>query len=287
MKLALGTAQFGMDYGISNKRGKICREEVIAILDEARNSAIDMLDTANSYGCSEEQIGEYCKNKGSHFKIVTKIVSSSPREVTTMYETSLKRLRTNRVYACLLHDFKSFTKDIEIWNALQDLKMKGSVDKIGFSLYYPEEVDFLIEKKIGTDILQIPYSIFDQRFSELLPVLKKRNVEIHVRSVFLQGLFFMEPAGLNSFFDKAKNSLLALQGIARKSKVPVSALCLTFALLNEFIDKVVIGVESLSNLKENISAVVYKAEVKDLYNELLNLREHDEDIVLPTRWGKI
>jgi len=277
-KLALGTAQFGLDYGISNERGKIPKEEVFEILEIALDNGIDTLDTASAYGDSEEVIGEFIERRGSDFKIITKI--NGLKE----FGESLRRLNVEQVYGCLIHSFEEFQKRPGIWEELKKLREDGKVGKIGFSLYHPSEVRELFEKNIVPDIVQIPFNIFDQRFKEVFSLLKGKNVEIHARSLFLQGLFFKDPNNLEGKFCKIRDKLLKINSISKSKEIPVSALCLGFGELDENIKKIVVGVDSVENLKENLNYLEYEGGIKEVYGELEKLQEDDEEIILPTTW---
>jgi len=286
LKLALGTVQFGLDYGINNKEGKIPKDNVFEILKFAFENDISVLDTAHSYGDSESIIGEFVRKNKSNFKIVSKISSTNPKDTEKFFKESLKKLNIDCIYGYLLHNFKSFLENKESWSKLEHLKAEGKVEKIGFSLYYPEEVKYLLENDISFDVIQVPFSIFDQRFSKIFPLLKEKGVEIHVRSIFLQGLMFKDPNGLEEKFIKIKDKLLTLLSISEETKIPISALCINFASLNKNIDKVLVGVDCLENLKNNIRALGSQKEVKKVYEKLLKLKEDDEEIILPFNWNK-
>jgi len=282
MKLALGTATFGLDYGINNKTGKITKGQALKILSFATENSIDTIDTAADYGDSEKVIGEFNNSK---LKIITKI-SGNEENIEQFFNQSLIRLNTKKVYGCLIHDFSAFSKNNNIWAELIKLKQEEKVEKIGFSVYYPKEIDEILAKGIIPDIVQIPYNIFDQRFDNTIKTLKEKGVEIHVRSVFLQGLFFKDVDTLDNRFEKIKTKLIRLQGISNNLNLPIASLCLNFVLFNQNIDKVVIGVDSLDNLKQNIACIENKSKVTEIYGELMGMKEDDEQIVLPFNWKK-
>lgn len=298
-KLALGTVQFGMDYGISNQRGKIPKEEVFRILDLAAEKGINLLDSAYAYGESEQVIGEYSAICGKKFKIVSKLPGtntlgltekSSPGEnlekIKEDLDHSLKRLNHPKLYAYLIYDFKAFLARPEVLEDLKKIKKMGLTEKIGFSLYHPRELEYLLDNNFEFDLVQIPYNIFDQRFACLFPRLKEKGIEIHVRSVFLQGLIFKNPDKLEEYFLPLKEKLKSLNSISQRLNTLISALCLNFALLNEDFDKVIIGVESYQNFQENILAAKSNFKVRSVYSQLLTMREDDEKIILPTNWPK-
>lgn len=284
MKLALGTAQFGLDYGINNKKGKIPAKEVFKILSCAVRNGINVLDTAYAYGDSEKVIGEFVRANKPDLKIVSKLPACDLEEVKKVFNESLKRLNLDKVYAYLIHDFKFFLEKTKTLDILEQLKIEGRIEKIGFSLYYPKEIEELLDKKIQVDIIQIPFSIFDQRFSQILPVLKERGIEVHARSIFLQGLLLSDPHKLEPCFENIKDKLFLLKLISQESNIPAPAICINFALLNSYIDKAVIGVDSIEHLQENIESLKYESDVKKAYRRLASLQEADENVILPINW---
>jgi len=286
LKLGLGTVQFGMDYGINNTRGKVLKEEAFEILKVAWNNGIDMLDTSALYGESEYVIGQFLKENNVPFKIISKLPPCDADDIETRLCESLKKLDRDRLFGYLVHHFDFFRENRHIWDFLQKAKLQKKVDKLGFSLYYPQEVEYLIKENVEFDMVQVPFSVFDQRFSGALKVLREMNVEIHVRSVFLQGLVFKNALTMHGIFENFKDKLSSLHSISQDIGIPISALCLNFAVLNEYIDKVIIGIDSLSNLQENINALKYQDRVGDVYNSLLDLKEDNEKIILPFNWGK-
>lgn len=283
-KIALGTAQFGLDYGINNKRGKIPPEEVFKILEEAGESGIDTLDTAYAYGDSEKIIGEYLKKKKSHFKVISKLPPCDIEQAAKFFTISLEHLKTDKLYGYLLHEFETYPEIIEKLKVLEKFKKSDKVSKIGFSLYYPEQLKSLISNNIHFDIIQIPYNIFDQRFLPFFPLLKKRHIEVHIRSVFLQGLILKSPQEINNQFIKIKDKLSAIHSLSQESNIPISALCLNFAVTNKFIDKVIIGIDNIEHLRINIKSLEYERNIANVYARLAALREDDENIILPTHW---
>ena len=283
-KIALGTTQFGLDYGISNKTGQIPESQVFEILNESIRSGINVLDTAYAYGNSEQVIGDYVKEHGNVFKIVSKLPECDPKDVKNIFESSLKRLDVDSLYGYMCHSFQHYRDNPEIWAILRDLKSDGKIEKIGLSLYYPSELEYIIENKVDVDIIQVPYNIFDRRFEQYFPVLKKMRVEIFVRSVFLQGLVFKNPSELDDHFVKMKYKITQLHLLAAELNISIAALCLNFTILNEFVDQVVVGVDCMQNLKDIVSSSNHLFDVK---NNLLNLnsfREDDEKIILPINW---
>ena len=283
-KIALGTAQFGLDYGISNKKGQIPENEVFEILNESIRSGIDVLDTAYAYGNSEQVIGNFVKEHRNVFKIISKLPACNPEDIKNIFESSLERLGVDSLYGYMCHSFQHYRDNPEVWNILRDLKSDCKIEKIGISLYYPSELEYIIENKVDVDIIQVPYNVFDRRFEQYFPVLKKSGIELFVRSVFLQGLVFKEPSELDDYFGKIRGKIANLHSLAAELDIPIAALCLNFAVLNEFVDEVVVGVDNVLNLKEIVSSSVYRVDVESALQKLYSLREDDENMILPMNW---
>lgn len=285
MKITLGTAQFGMDYGINNRRGKVPENEVFEILDEAWKNDVDMLDTAYAYGKSEKIIGEYIESTGRPFKVVSKMPDCSLQELESTFNSSLENLNLNQIYGYLIHDFESFLLNQEdLWAFLESLKVENRAKKIGFSLYHTWELEYLLENDFKIDMVQVPFNVFDQRFSKFFPSLKKKDIEIHTRSIFLQGLLFKNPDEVQENFFKIKYKLENLRLLSKNEDIPLSAIYMNFAVLNEFIDRVIIGIDSLNNFIENINALKYSNRALNFNDMLLSLKEDDENIILPINW---
>jgi aryl-alcohol dehydrogenase-like predicted oxidoreductase len=281
-KLALGTVQFGLDYGISNSRGKVDEQTVKTILDEAYSHGIRMLDTARAYGNSEEVIGNYLM-AGQPYQIISKIRGgvTNPQEVLEEFEISSIALQRSSLYAYMFHQFDDLYQNPELWVAMEALKEKGKIEKAGVSLYFPWQLEWLLEQKVSLDLVQLPYSILDRRFEPYFNRLKEHQVEIHVRSVFLQGLYFMSANQLSAFFAPVKPFLNALQKNINSDVLP--DLLLQFVLLNKHIDRVVIGVTSIEELKANVSAT----ENNDLVMlNQLEIPQLNEQILIPSNWPK-
>ncbi|MBK0403776.1 aldo/keto reductase [Adhaeribacter sp. BT258] len=282
-KLAIGTVQFGLNYGISNQSGQSSFEAVCEILKEAQNLGIDTLDTAAAYGNSETILGEALTRTGTQFTIVTK-VSGQEESLQKTVGNSLEKLKTTTVYGCLFHDYNSWKQQPQLLDELQNLKAEGKIHKLGFSLYYPQQAEELLEKNVPFDLVQVPYSLFDQRFETVFKKLKKVGVEIHTRSVFLQGLFFLGPGKTNPYFQEILPQIAAVKAFAAQQNIPLNLLLLGFAALNLNIDKVVIGVENTSQLKQNAAFVKYLPQIEKLYPEMQKFALQKEEFLLPFNW---
>ncbi len=284
-KIAIGTVQFGLKYGVNNTDGKVPEPEVFAILDEAAKRGITTLDTAALYGDSEEVLGRYHANCGERFRIVSKLPHCTADEIPAAMERTLQRLQVDHLYGYLFHSYEQFAAEPRAaWEWMQKLRDEGRVERIGFSLYYPGQLERLLDELPDPGIVQIPFSVFDRRFEYLLPVLQQREVEVHVRSVFLQGLVFRNPEDLHPYFSPMREKLILLRQIAADSGLSVAALCLGFAIVNPLLARIVTGVDSVANLRSNMSELSELEQRRELMGKLDELRETDETMILPTHW---
>jgi len=254
-KIALGTVQFGLDYGITNHSGQVSIDEVKNILDYAKDKGIDTLDTAARYGNSEQVLGEVGVD---NYRIITK---STPLKngvdgVIKGFHQSLDNLNIGQVDGLLIHNIDD-VKDKrfgDLFHKLNELKEEGLINKIGFSTYTPDQVDFLLEN-FDFDLIQVPFNIFDTRLIEggQLQALKKKNIEIHARSIFLQGIL-LDFDNLSSYFSRWKKQFDKYQGTVEKSGLSLLEYALNFTLNVREIDKILVGVNSTDQLKEIVQA---------------------------------
>jgi aryl-alcohol dehydrogenase-like predicted oxidoreductase len=272
-KLGLGTVQFGLPYGISNQSGQTSAKEVQNILNSAQSYGVDLLDSASAYGNAEEVLGQ---NDLSGFKVVSKFMPPSEGNgLSDQLRQSMKNFKTTSFHGYLAHRPMDVLNHPEQWAELQEFKAEGKVKKVGFSLNDPYELKLLLEEGYKPDLVQVPFNYFDRRFEPNIKHLKKMRCEIHTRSAFLQGLFFMDPNELPVFFDEVKDPLKQLQ----KIKLLNGAL-LNFVLDKPFIDKVIIGVESKAQLLENLESIEHALALPELNDNL------SDNVLNPSRWPK-
>ncbi|MDB4315199.1 aldo/keto reductase [Cyclobacteriaceae bacterium] len=282
VKIALGTAQFGINYGISNEKGIPNDKELKMIFTSARNHGIKYLDTHSAYGNSEERIGTL---GNSFFKIVTKFSKvTSNMELRSSLANSLKRLNADFIYGFLAHDPNSLISAPSLWHELLELKRSGKIKKIGYSLYSPEQLEKLMELGCIPEIVQLPYSLLDRKFEGYLPLLKEHNTEIHVRSVFLQGLYLMNPSSLPKKLSSLKESLTNLQKLCKNEKKSVAEIALNFVRVNPYIDQLVIGVESAQQLNENIDLISKQISSPEFFVKLDSINVKDKLLLNPSNW---
>ncbi|PIY79913.1 MAG: aldo/keto reductase [Candidatus Pacebacteria bacterium CG_4_10_14_0_8_um_filter_43_12] len=283
-KLVIGTVQFGLDYGIRNEFGQVSYKEVTKILNLATQLGINTLDTAQVYGNCEKVIGRYLKHNNARFQLISKIDGDNPALVKKTVIASLKDLNITSIYGCLVHQFADYEQFPLIYDVLRSLKTKKKIKKIGFSLYFPDQLERLLEKETEIDIIQVPFSIFDRRFEPYFKLLHEKQIEIYVRSVFLQGLFFQQVTNLPNYFDSVKNKLSKLQALANSNNIPLEAMCLNFVDFQQLIGKIIVGVHTADQLKNNIQADRYSQQTSKIFDELDQFRESNNRITVPLYW---
>jgi aryl-alcohol dehydrogenase-like predicted oxidoreductase len=258
----LGTVQFGLFYGVANNKGKVGTEQVEAMLVAAHDAGIDTLDTAIAYGNAEVILGSVGV---SRFRVISKVpalrehVGAVDDWVMAQVEESLERLRVPRLSGLMLHapDDLLGPHGLAISRGLQRVRDAGLTEKIGLSVYSPEQLDALIDR-MPLDIIQIPVNIFDRRFAETgwLDRLAANGVEIHARSVFLQGLLLMPKESIPSKFMSYRpliDDWFAWLSGAAAGMSPVQV-CLSHVASYGPIDRIVVGADSLEQLHDIIAS---------------------------------
>lgn len=260
MKLAIGSAQFGLDYGVANLSGKISLEEGEKILETARANGIDTIDTAADYGQSESILGKLGVND---FRLVTKLPSrrdiSQPicDWISSSISSSLEKLRVSALDGLLLHRPEQLESENakEFIRAVEREKLQGRLKKFGISVYDPNEIQ-RVTGLMNVDVIQVPMNVFDRRFldSSLLQKLHESGVEIHVRSAFLQGLLLVKLEDLPHKFKRWVPLFESWQNWLQENDLHPIQGCLV-AVNDSRIDRVVIGFDNSNQAREVISFV--------------------------------
>ena len=189
-ELCLGTVQLGMPYGVTNRGGKIPENEVKNILELAAKLKIRMLDTAQSYGTAELMIGKYWPKK-STCQIISKLQAKGCQEAWEKdLQKSLQNLKTKKLDAFLLHHASELLSPggDKLMKWLEEIQKRGTVARIGVSIYEAEDIEKLPLERI--QLVQLPLSIYDQRLINdgTIKKLNEMGIAVHARSVLLQGL---------------------------------------------------------------------------------------------------
>ena len=286
MKLALGTAQMGLNYGAFNESGRITPQESARIFSAGAKFGIKTLDTAAAYGSSESVIGENFQQL-QDWEIITKLAPlnglTDKERIKRLVVESLNRLNRQAIYGLMLHRAEDLLGPggEDAWSALEDQKNLGRIQKLGVSVYSTEDA-LAIVKMFPIKLVQIPLNLIDNRPLLLgnLKKLKQEGVEIHVRSVFLQGLLISDFSSLNPFFDPLKSHLLKIEKKIRLSGQSPLQACLAFAKSISEVDRIVVGVDSVRHLEEIVSAY---SLAKNIWDESFAWTG-SEDFLNPGKW---
>jgi aryl-alcohol dehydrogenase-like predicted oxidoreductase len=288
MKLALGTVQFGIPYGVANSTGQVLESEVLSILNHAKSLSMDTLDTAIAYGESENCLGRVGVTDWNVITKLPEIPNNCPNLaewIRASLQCSLNRLGISKVSALLLHRSSQLldADKADLWPTLLQLKIEGLVDKIGVSIYTPEELTPLWPL-FKLDLIQAPYNIFDRSLVESgwLQTMHINAVEVHVRSIFLQGLLFMSSRTRPKKFARFQPLFDRWDGWLKDNRISALQACILFALSEPRISRVVVGVDSLDQLKE-ISTATVDRQIDfpaDIYST-------DQKLINPSNWSSL
>jgi len=288
-KLALGTVQFGLGYGVKNKSGQTSFAEAGKIWSVAKIAGIDLIDTAIAYGESEQVIGGLGVEG---FKVVTKLppipvyIDDVAGWAEYQVSHSLRRLGVESVYALLLHRSSDFLQEHgrSLIGALDNLRKKGLVEKIGVSIYDPSELDSLL-KIVEIGLVQAPLNLIDDRLesSGWLQRLEEQNIEVHTRSAFLQGLLLMEREEIPAKFERWSSLWDEWHRQLTMSKTSAVAACLSYPLSLRQVSRVVVGVETAEQLEWLIKA----AGGPFVNQDWTFMRLQDPILMNPSNWCAI
>jgi aryl-alcohol dehydrogenase-like predicted oxidoreductase len=290
-RLALGTVQFGLDYGVTHGGGRIPESEMNAILARARKAGIDLLDTAAAYGDAEDVLGR--SDAGQAFRIVTKTLpfaaagngAGAMARVKARFLESLDRLAVPAVDGLLVHAASDLMSPdgLHLWRQLESWRSQGLARRIGVSVYDRAEIDSVLAH-FSPDLVQLPLNVLDQRLLSdgTIARLVDQGIAIHVRSLFLQGLLLQSPAECPPHLAATRPFLDRWWTMCREHGVPPLTAALRFGLNLPGIEKLVVGVHSDTHLDAILTASL--ADCSDLDWDAL--AAHDCDAVDPRRWPK-
>lgn len=289
-KLAIGTAQFGMDYGIGSSPGKVSISEVKKILEYAKLTNINVLDTASAYGKSEKTLGNLNVDE---FKIVTKtrhftnlkINDDDLNALNHDFNKSLKDLKLDSVYGLLIHNADDLMKPgaAKIIEFIQNLKKTNKIKKIGVSIYENKHLSFVLEN-FDIDLVQLPLNIFDRRLIDngMLKFLSQEGLEVHARSIFLQGLMLMGSSSRPRKFDRWDSLWKSWSEWLHDYEISPLEASIRYAMSFSEISKVLVGIDSINQLIEIVDAEsgVLPPIPSELYTD-------DSLLLNPSNWDQI
>lgn len=283
-KLSLGTAQFGLNYGLNKKKVNI--QNIKKIIRHLNKIKIKKIDTAILYGQSEKILGSLSLKK---WEVTTKIPSykisyGNPEEWTRrQIKKSLKFLKVKKLHGVLFHNPDDLFNDNgkRIYKELERLKKKRFIKKIGISIYDFYKLNKII-KLFKIDIVQAPFNIIDRRLlkSSLIKLKEKNKIELQVRSIFLQGLLLKNLKYKNKIFFRYKSIWNSLHHWLSKNSFDIIDVCINDCLRYKF-NTIVIGFENLNQFKRVLN---YKKINK--LRLLSNFSSNDINLINPAKWNK-
>jgi len=286
MRIAIGTAQVGSQYGVANSSGILVENQIKKVLLMAQNEGVDTIDTASNYGKSEAILGNLNIN---NFKVITKLPAipedclNIRKWVDGVVENSLESLNVRKIHGILFHNPNQLLTNYgaELYTALDKYKQKNIISKIGISIYSPSQLD-LILPKFSIDIVQTPFNLIDRRIlnSGWLEKLSNKNIEIHVRSVFLQGLLLMPHSNIPNKFSTWDNVWNKWNNWLSDNKISAVHACLSFVESFKEVDKIIVGVDSLNHFEQIIQAMR-----KLPITNIINIESQDELLINPSNWN--
>lgn len=287
-KIILGTVQFGLDYGINNKGGKPLYKTIEQILDLAYEKKIIFLDTAEAYGDSQENIGKYHQNSVNSFNVITKfspIRKDLPNNILQRIKYNLNILKVKSLYGYMFHSFIDFKTYFSLFKKeLLSLKKEGIIKKIGVSLHSNKEIEDVLKCK-HINLIQLPFNLLDNNNErkKILVKVKRKGIEIHTRSVFLQGLFFKKLESFQGNLKHLKVYIKQLQKLTSEN-IKINDIALNYAVNQPFINGVLIGVDNRSQLKLNLESIK-KNIPQSILEYVDSIEVNKKELLNPINWN--
>ncbi len=305
-KFVIGSAQFGLNYGIANTNGRPSPNVIESIIKKAIVSGADYIDTARAYGVSESVIGRVLSQGWeSRVKLITKLSPlmdcpshADSNTIKAFVEASVYKscaeLNRKNLDCLMLHRASHYIDwDGNVWKTLLELNKIGVIKELGISIQDPGELDYIVNNK-EISFIQMPFNIIDNRWHDQVQKIKalkkQRKINVHVRSAFLQGLLISEKEQIWSKVNCPNPVEVKkwLQDHAKKYNCKsVKELCLSYVRSMDWVDGIVIGMESVQQLQENIALfsaqLLSEQQIAQIHSDQLEL---SEDFLNPAKWNK-
>ena len=281
-KIILGSANVNSYYGLG--KNKIKAREFISLMNLAFKKGVKTIDTSPVYSNAEIIIGKSKKK----FNVITKI-PKIPHNIRKIDLESWikknffnsKKIIKKKIYGILIQNAEillSNKADI-VYDTLLNLKKKHTFKKIGISIYNFKTLE-LVTKKFAIDFVQLPYNILDQRFTKkkIIKIVKKNKIEIHARSIFLQGLLTNTKINLPKKLSNLEKGLKRWRRWIKDKNINPAHACIDFVLRNKNIDKLVIGFNSKNNFEDALKFKKTKLNFNSLKIKI------NQNLLDPRRW---
>lgn len=292
--MILGTVQLGINYGINNKIGKPAIEEAFNMLDYAYDHGVTTLDTGPMYGDAEDIIGKYFARNNRRFLVNTKAPDVIPREleaygfILNSIKGSLSRLQSECADCYFLHQFVHCRVD-GVMEAMRYAKKEGLIHNVGISLYHPNELTYIISEIADlVDVVQIPLNVFSMHeWEDNMKKAKYAGIRIYARSIYLQGLVFMDPEDVFPRNIGVSEYIKYVCTEAESMDRPLAHFCHDVVISNSYLDDIIVGCESLEQLKSNIALeneknVIGGEVIRRLNEYMVGV---PKDVLDPTTWN--
>jgi aryl-alcohol dehydrogenase-like predicted oxidoreductase len=293
-RLALGTVQFGLAYGLAAGHQQVSSAEVEQILTDARQAGIALLDTAASYGESESVIG--ASKASRSFQVISKTLPIRQPvlsegyldQIRAAFDQSLAKLGRIRLEGLLVHDAQDLLAQggDKLWNWMDGLKRQGLVSRIGLSVY-DSPTALLLAARYNFDIVQIPFNLFDQRIVQdgFLDFCRNHSIAVHARSIFLQGVALMQADVLPADLSGLRPNLQRLADLVHITQRSALDLALACVAQRPEIEQIVVGVHHPSQLAQLVRAWQRLDELMTVTIEWDTFHCADHRLVDPRLWN--
>ena len=275
-KVIIGVTQFGLNYGILNKYNLNKKKKLKQILNFSKKKGINSLYTSKYYGNANKFLATENLN---YFKIYIKFKSQDllKKNFSKDLDKIKKKLKKNDLI--LMLDRFENRERIKIYNILLELKKEKKINKFGYSIYSFKNLKKICYK-FKPNILQCPYNVIDRRLEEkkILQFMKINKIEIHVRSIFLQGLLILHYSKHSRKFLKWKKIFKKFDDQIQRYKISNFEGCLNFIEKNKYINKILLGVDNINQLQE-ICLFKYNGKIK-----FPKIYVKDERLINPSKW---
>lgn len=284
MKLALGTVQFGLNYGINNIHGRPAQEQINEILALAKESHVTELDTSINYGEALKSLGEY--EDISQFRICSKFSSKDDLglSMTEQVTKTIEQLKVAKLNIYYFHHYPDVS-NLDYLREMVGLKENGRVDNIGVSIYSLDEMRTVVDMG-DVDCIQLPFNLLDRSDEklELLQKAKDRGKTLIARSIFLQGLFFKDVQTLSEKLTPLKEPLESLHRICDRHEINMMELALGYTINQPLLDQCLIGVETKEQLERNLLAAK-KPLTGDIISDIESIHVESQELLSPANWN--
>jgi len=285
-KLILGTVQLGIPYGINNNTGQPNQSTSNEILHSAWEGGIRLLDTAESYGNAQQVIGHYHAGQSVSFDVITKLMpGKQPTEVRSRLIEDIKVMNVDSLYGFMFHHLDVFKHNVSALDDLKSMKAEGLIKRIGVSVYSNDELEYVLNFP-EINLIQLPFNMLDNWYQrgESIKKAKEKGIEIHVRSVFLQGLFFMKEAEIPVKLNPLVPFLRQLRKICEEFNMTMEMAAMGYALSRPEIDKVLIGVETPAQLQNNLRQITQIQISNDFMSAVEEIYVSETELLSPVKW---